>query len=61
MLELGLGVMESCVSTDSVCSTHVAKDGVTAQVPSDTHPSTATLGVITTSVSTDTPQYTGVA
>ena len=34
--------MESCVSTDAVCTAHVVEDDATSQIPSDIYPSPLT-------------------
>ena len=51
---LELGDMESFVSSDTVCSTHVAEKGVNAHVPSDIYQSPLTSGDMEFCVLTDT-------
>ena len=62
-LELGLslGDIESCVSTDTVCSTHVADDDMTAQAPSHIYPSPVTSGDMESFIFTNTVCSTHVA
>ena len=49
-----LGYMGSCVSTYTVCSTHVAEDDVAAQDPSDIYPRPVTSDDAEFCVLTDT-------
>ena len=51
-LGLVLGEMESCMSTDAVCSTHVAEDDMLTQVRSDIYQS------LVTSVDTESNIFT---
>ena len=58
---LELGDMESCVSTDPVCSTHVFEADVTAQVLSDIYPSPVTSGDMENHILTNVVCSTDVA
>ena len=42
------------MSTDTVCSTHVAEDDVTSQIPSDIYPSPVTSGDMESCIFTNT-------